>query len=110
MALLERNVQPEPIRGTERAFEIKLGSLGGVEVRPTRLFVWKGSEREVAERVVPLADRPVGLSHARQESTIRAGAVELRSRGNPLMTLAIAGAVALKRWADAPGEAPPRAE
>jgi hypothetical protein len=98
MALLERTVQPEPITGTERAFEVRLGSVGGVEVRPTRVFVWKGTQRAESEKVLPLADRPVGLDGSRTESTIRVGGLELRSRGNPALTLAITGALALKRW------------
>jgi hypothetical protein len=61
------------------------------------VFVWKGGDRQESERLVPLADRPVGLDHERQESTIRVGQLELRSRGNPLMTLAMAGAIALRR-------------
>jgi hypothetical protein len=104
MALLART--PGEIVGTERAFEVRLGSLGGVEVRPTRLFVWRGAERAESEKLVSLADRPVGLEYPRRESTIRVGSVELRSRGNPLMTLAMAGAVAFKRWADGDGERP----
>jgi hypothetical protein len=98
MPLLERTVDPEPRSGTERSFELRLGSLGGFEVRPTRLFVWKGPQRDGSQRVLPLAERPVGLDRARVESTIRIGGVELRSRGNPALTLAIAGAVAVKRW------------
>jgi hypothetical protein len=109
MALLERDRRPEEIAGAERAFEVKLGSLGGFEVRPTRLFVWKGAEREESERLVPLADRPVGLEYRRRESTLRVGGLEVRSRGNPLMTLALAGAIALRRWADGePQQHPPR--
>lgn len=96
MALLERRVEPEAVSGTERAFELRLGALGGVEVRPTRVFVWSGGERD-RERLVSLADRPVGLEYERRESTVRVGSVEVRSRGNPLMTLALAGAIALKR-------------
>ncbi|MEZ5098846.1 MAG: hypothetical protein R3C15_03400 [Thermoleophilia bacterium] len=107
MSSLERTRSEEPIRGEERALEVRLGSLGGIEVRPTRLFVWKGAEREGAERVVPLADRPVGLDYERTETTTRAGAVEVRSVGNPLMTVALAGAIALRRWLDA-DETPPR--
>jgi hypothetical protein len=100
MGFLERSQLPEQVSGTERAFEVKLGSLGGVEVRPTRLFVWKGEERDGNERLVPIADRPVGLDYSRRESTVRLGALELRTRGNPVMTLAIAGALALKRLAE----------
>lgn len=99
MPLLERTVGAVPVIGAERAFELRLGPLGGVEVRPTRLFVWRGPERDRTQRVVPLAERPVGLDRARLERTVRIGGVEARSLGNPALTLAIAGAVALKRLA-----------
>ena len=104
MALLSRQESPGEIRGSERAFEITLGPLGGVELRPSRVFLWHGPERHESERVVPLADRPVGLEYGRTESTIRVGAVAVRSRGNPLLTVALAGAIAFRRWAEAPSE------
>lgn len=106
MGALERTVSPGPIAGTERAFELKLGALGGVEVRPTRLFLWRGGERDASERLVSLGDRPVGLEYERQESTIRVGTVELRSRGNPLLTLAMAGTIALRRLVEDEQPAP----
>lgn len=110
MALLERDEGTGETAGAERAFEVRLGSLGGFEVRPTRVFVWTGAEREASQRLVPLAERPVGLRYPRRERTVRLGALELRSRGNPVMTLALAGAIAFRRWADgAPAGRPPAA-
>lgn len=108
MAPVEREQSPDVIRGAERSFEVKLGSLGGFELRPTRLFVWRGDEREESERVVSFGKEPVGLEYPRNESTVRAGAVEVRTLGNPLMTIALAGVIAFKRWADAPEEPPER--
>ena len=107
MSSLDRQRTPEPVRGQERALEVRLGGLGGIEIRPTRVFLWKGEEREGAERVVPLAERPVGLEHERVETTTRAGSVEVRSVGNPVMTIALAGAIALRRWLN-PDDPPPR--
>ena len=103
----ERDLRPEKIVGSERAFEIKMGGLGGFELRPTRLFVWKGAERGATEKLVSLADQPVGLEYPRRESTVRMGGVEVRSRGNPLMTLALAGAIAFRRLADREQDAQP---
>ena len=100
MPRLEHDRLPGTIKGSERAFEVKLGGLGGFELRPTRLFVWKGAERDGSEKLVSLADQPVGLEYPRQESTLRMGTVEVRSRGNPLMTVALAGAIAFRRLAD----------
>ncbi len=104
MSLVERSQTPAEIRGVERTLEVRVGSLGGFELRPTRLFVWKGEEREGHEQLVPLGERPAGLDYPRRETNLRAGSVEVRTLGNPLMTLALAGVVALKRWADAPDE------
>jgi hypothetical protein len=107
MPLLRRDESPDEVVGTERAFEVRLGGLGGFEVRPTRVFVWTGAEREQSERLLPLADQPVGLEHSRRESTVQLGSVEVRSLGNPLVTMALAGAIAFRRWADPPD--PPKA-
>ena len=56
------------------------------------------------ERLVPLAERPVGLDRSRRESIVHVGPVKVRSRGNPLMTVALAGAIAFRRWAEAPSQ------
>jgi hypothetical protein len=83
MALLRRDESPSEIVGTERAFEVKVGGLGGFELRPTRVFVWSGSERERNERLVALGERPVGLEYGRRESTMHVGPVAVRSRVDP---------------------------
>jgi hypothetical protein len=104
MPLLRRDETPGEFVGTERALEIELGGLGGFELRPTRVFVWTGDERAGNERLVPLAERPVGLDRSRRESIVHVGPVKVRSRGNPLMTVALAGAIAFRRWAEAPSQ------
>lgn len=101
---MERDRSPDEISGVERSLEVRLGSLGGFELRPTRLFLWSGAEREESQRVLPLGERPAGLEYPRRETSTRAGAVEVRTRGNPLLTIAMAGVIAFKRWADAPDE------
>lgn len=103
MALVERERQPEQVRGAERSLEVKLGALGGFELRPTRLFLWTGPERD-EERLVAFGERPSGLDYERHETSTRAGSVELRTVGNPLMTIALAGVIAFKRWAEAEEE------
>jgi len=104
MALVERNRSPEEIVGVERSLEIRVGALGGVELRPTRLFLWKGEEREGNEQLVAIGERPSGLDYPRRETSLRAGSVEVRTRGNPLMTVALAGVIAARRWLEAPDE------
>lgn len=109
MAPVERERSPAEITGAERTLEVRLGSLGGFELRPTRLFLWKGEEREAGQRVVSFGSEPAALDYPRRESTVRAGDVEVRTLGNPLMTIALAGVIALRNWANAPEEPPRRA-
>lgn len=99
MALVERERHPEQVRGIERTLEVRLGTLGGFELRPTRLFLWKGSERD-EERLVAFGERPSGLDYERHETSTRAGSVEMRTVGNPLLTIAMAGVIAFRRWTD----------
>jgi hypothetical protein len=104
MAAPPSEPHPGELTGVERALEVRLGSLGGFELRPTRLFVWRGEDRDDRERIIPFGGEPVGLEYPRRESTVRAGEVELRTVGNPLMTIALAGVIAFRRWADAPDD------
>jgi hypothetical protein len=84
-------------RGVERSLEIQLGPLGGIDLRPTRVFVWGGAEREGSERILPLGSPPRNLRIARRERELQAGAVHVRSLGNPLMTIALAGVHVARR-------------
>ena len=85
------------MRGRERSLEIQLGGFGGFEVRPTRFFLWGGGEREGRERVLSLDSAPQNLTLPRRERELRAGSVEIRSLGNPLMTVALAGVHAVRK-------------
>ena len=82
--------KPVRRRGVERSLEIQLGRLGGIDVRPTRLFLWGGEERKGRERIVSLGTPPRSLLIPRREREVQAGAVHVRSLGNPLMTVALA--------------------
>jgi hypothetical protein len=99
VALIERKESPVHVRGVERSLEVQLGPFGGFDLRPTRFFVWSGVEREGQERVVSLGSAPRSLLIPRREREVRAGVVHVRSRGNPLMTLALAGVHAAKKLA-----------
>jgi len=90
MGPIERRTTPARVRGRERGFEIQLGELGGFELRPTRLFLWPGADRERHTRVLSLGRAPRSLFLPRKESEYVAGGVRMRSVGNPLMTLALA--------------------
>lgn len=100
MPLVERGERPERVRGRERSLEIQLGPLGGVDLRPTRCFLWAGEEREGRERVVSLGLPPRNLVLPRREREVRAGAVRIRSLGNPLLTVALASVHAARKLAD----------
>lgn len=95
---IERRTAAEPVTGVERTLEVQLGGLGGFELRPTRLFLWSGEERESA-RIVPLGREPRSLDLQRTEHELRAGTVRVRTLGNPLMTVALAGVHAVRRLA-----------
>jgi hypothetical protein len=95
MSRVERT-EGDRVRGREREFEVQVGGLGGFELRPTRIFVWTGGERAGRERVISLGTQPRNLMIPRRERQLRAGAVRVRSLGNPLMTLALAGVHAVR--------------
>jgi hypothetical protein len=91
MAEPKKDDKPARVRGVERSFELRVGELGGFELRPTRVFVWAGGERKGHERILPLGSAPRSLTIPRRPREVKAGAVELKTLGNPLMTIALAG-------------------
>ena len=100
MSLSERGGSPERRRGVERSLEIQVGGLGGVELRPTRIFLWGGEERAGHERIVSLGSPPRSLVIPRRERRLEAGAVRVRTLGNPLLTIALAGVHAVRQLTD----------
>jgi hypothetical protein len=98
----ETETKPERIRGVERSLQLTVRGLGGFELRPTRVFVWGGEDRAATERILPLGSAPRSLTIPRRPRERQAGAVELTTLGNPVMTVALAGvhlARALRRRA-----------
>ena len=99
-------MEPEPEhgkpvrrRGVERSVEVQLGPLGGFELRPTRIFLWAGDERAGRERIVSLGSAPRNLRIPRREREVETRGVRIRSLGNPLMTVALAGVHVARRVA-----------
>ena len=90
MTEADESLKPVRRRGVERSLEIQVGRLGGIDLRPSRLFLWGGEERKGSERIVSLGTPPRSLRIARREREMQAGAVHVRSLGNPLMTIALA--------------------
>ena len=98
----QKETKPDRIRGVERSFQVEVRGLGGFELRPTRVFVWTGQEREGNERILPLGSAPRSLTIPRRPRERQAGSVEMKTLGNPVMTFALAGvhaARALRRRA-----------
>ena len=89
MSRVERRAG-DRVRGRERELEIQLGALGGLEVRPTRIFLWPGDERAGRERIISLGTQPRSLMIPRRERELSAGPVRVRRLGNPVMTIALA--------------------
>jgi hypothetical protein len=96
----EKHEKPERVRNVERSVEVQVGGLGGFDLRPTRFFVWTGSDRSGQERVVSLGSPPRNLRIPRRRRELRAGGVRVTSLGNPLMTVALAGVHAVRRLKD----------
>jgi hypothetical protein len=78
------------IRGHERSVVVQLGRVAGLDVRPTRLFLWLGGDRTI-ERIVPLGRPPRLLRIPRRQRHYAAGPVHVTMLGNPLVTLGQAG-------------------
>ena len=81
--------------GEERSFEVQIGPLFGVDVRPSRVFVWTGSDRR-GRRIVHLGRAPRTMVVPRRRRQFRAGPVEVTLLGNPLLTLGQAGIAAAR--------------
>jgi hypothetical protein len=97
MGETQREDKPARITGVERSVEIRVGTLGGFELRPTRVFVWTGGQRDDNQRVLSLGLAPRPLVIPRRPRSVQAGSVEVRTLGNPLMTLALASVHAARR-------------
>jgi hypothetical protein len=97
MATSEGERKPERVRGRERSLEVQVGHLGGFDIRPTRFFLWSGTDREGQERVLSLGKAPRNLLIPRRPREVQAGGLRVRTLGNPLMTIALAGVHAVRK-------------
>jgi hypothetical protein len=87
----EEQKRGELVKGVERSLEVQIGALGGFELRPTRCFIWLGDERTGRERVLSTGTAPRSLTIPRRERRRETGAVRVRTLGNPVLTVALAG-------------------
>ena len=95
MALTRQSTELE--RGVERQIVLQVGPLVGIDVRPSRLFVWYGSERTGAERIVSLDRAPRVLRRARPRRYVQLRGLEVSYLGNPAVTLALASGAWYRR-------------
>ena len=76
--------------GQERSVEVQVGGLFGVDLRPTRLFVWLGPRRR-GERILWLGAQPRISRTPRRRHELSAGPVRVSALGNPIVTLGQTG-------------------
>jgi hypothetical protein len=97
MALTRQSTELE--RGVERQIVLQVGPLVGIDVRPSRLFVWYGA-RSDTERIVSLDKAPRVLRRARPRRYLQLPGLEVSYLGNPAVTLALASGAWYRRLRD----------
>jgi hypothetical protein len=76
-------------QGRERQLSVQAGSLFGIDLRPSRLFLWLGDDRRGQERVVSLDRPPKVLRGQPRRRFLKLGAAEISYLGNPAVTLGL---------------------
>ena len=86
---LERPSGPPapPSTARERRVALQVGTLFGLDVRPSRTFVWLGDRRAGEETIVSLGGPPSVPRRALEEHTAHVGATEITYAGNPVVTV-----------------------
>jgi hypothetical protein len=74
-------------RGQERQMAVQVGRGFGFDLRPSRLFVWAGPEREGHERIVSLGKPPARMQAPRRRRFVKVGRAEISYLGSPAVTL-----------------------
>jgi len=99
MAIVRQSTELE--HGVERQIVLQVGPIVGLDLRPSRLFMWAGSERSGTERIVSLDKAPRVLRRAHQRRYVQLPGVEVSYLGNPAVTLALASGAWYRRLRDA---------
>lgn len=76
-----------PTVAHERRVALQVGELFGVDVRPSRTFVWLGRRRAGSEAIVSLGEPPAVPRRSLEEHTKQVGATEITYAGNPAVTV-----------------------
>jgi hypothetical protein len=74
-------------RGQERQVAVQVGRSFGFDLRPSRLFVWAGSEREGHQRIVSLGKPPARMQAPRRRRWLKVGRAEISYLGSPAVTV-----------------------
>ena len=74
-------------RGQERQVSVQVGRSFGFDLRPSRLFVWAGPEREDHERIVSLGKPPARMQAPRRRRWLKVGPAEISYLGSPAVTV-----------------------
>jgi hypothetical protein len=85
-------------RGQERQLSVQLGNRLGFDVRPSRLFVWAGPEREGRERIVSLGRPPARMHAPHRRRWLKIGPAEISYLGNPAITLGLSAWRYTQHW------------
>lgn len=87
-----------PTQFHERMLTLTAGRWGGLEVRPSRVFLWLGARQAGREWLVPLADKPRLLRRPRLRRHLSLGSrVDVSYLGNPAATFALFGYAVVRR-------------
>lgn len=76
-----------PAAAHERRIALQVGDLFGVDVRPSRTFVWLGRRRAGQEAIVSLGGPPSVPRRALEERTKQVGATQITYAGSPAVTV-----------------------
>jgi hypothetical protein len=76
--------------GGERRVTVQVGRWFGVDLRPSRTFVWAGERGLGLERVVSFGRRPRLLRAGRLPRRMRVGSAEVTYLGSPVVTVPLA--------------------
>ena len=84
-------------RGQEQGVSVTVGRWGGVEMRPTRVFVWFGDRELGHERVLPTGMQPRLLRSPRRRRHLCFGTCRIAFLGNPAVTIGLLGLNVVRR-------------
>jgi len=85
----ERRTAPPapPAAAQERRVALQVGDLFGLDVRPSRTFVWLGRRRAGREAIGSLGGPPSVPRRQLEARTKQVGATQITYAGNPAITL-----------------------